>query len=260
MRRGLRVLWRLLAAFGVVVACASCDVSNGEPSSSAAEPADALPESKSDAPTDDAKGEARDDAAQTPLPELPSSPVKASGPQEGAPLGSPAADYDDDFAVIRREAEDGQIVNPAKKVMRVVADDGASGGKCIEIPDKVGIPKDGVFARLVFKIDIPKRGHYTFWCRRFWPDQCADTLVLRFDREGRPRRNLKKETIFGSDDSSKPPRWGWSPVYRNGKPRQFYLRAGAHVLEILNREDGPRFDVILLTNDPDYVPTGLEKD
>ena len=174
----------------------------------------------------------------------------------------------EEFETIRLEVEDAvEIVSDktpdGKPLMRVVAAPGASGGKCIWIPDKAGCPepdKGHKFARAVFRFTVKKAGLYTFWCRRKWcdPPQCGDTFAIRFDREGQPRNLEKTEHLFGSDDTTRPPRWGWSPVYQKGQPRRFFLTAGEHVLEFLNREDGPRADVILLTDDRDYVPQGME--
>ncbi len=162
---------------------------------------------------------------------------------------------DDAFKHIRLEAED--AVHIEGVVMRVVEDPEASGGKCVWIPDKAGTPDpkstSPKYDRAVYKFKVEEPGYYTFWCRRKWKDSCGDTLAVRFDKVGRPH---SEAFDFGHDDSSW--RWGWSPVYEGGKPRQFFLEAGNHTLEILNREDGPRYDVILLTNDRDYVPQGLE--
>jgi hypothetical protein len=186
--------------------------------------------------------------------EAPKAAEKAAGK-----AASPVT-FQDDYEFIRIEAEKAEKIEG--EIMRVVDDAEASGGKCIEIPDKAGTPwaKDGTpvkMARAVYRFAVKKPGNYTFWCRRKWFDQCGDTFALRFDREGQPR-NEKTEFLFGADDSSKPPRWGWTPVRENGNPRQFFLDAGPHVMEIVNREDGPRFDVLLLTNDRDFVPVGLE--
>ncbi len=152
------------------------------------------------------------------------------------------------------------------KVMRVVDDPTASGGKCVFIPDEAGTPfgkagsKDDIprYARAVYKIEIAVAGNYTFWIRRKWFDSCGDTLYMRIDKEGAPHSDAHAHVV-GSDDSSKPPRWDWSPVWEKGDPRQFYLSKDTHVLEILNREDGPRFDVILLTDDPGYKPQGMDE-
>ena len=197
-----------------------------------------------------------------------------NGPTKGqSPRPTKGAVFTDQFQHIRIEAEDAVKIESADahpdiggKVMRIVDDPTASGGKCVFIPDKAGTPfgkagdKEDIprYARAVYKVKIPVAGNYTFWVRRKWFDSCGDTLYMRFDKEGAAHSDAHAHVV-GSDDSSKPPRWDWSPVKEKGDPRQFYLTAGEHTLEILNREDGPRFDVILLTDDPDHVPQGMEE-
>lgn len=166
--------------------------------------------------------------------------------------------FDAPFERIRIEAEDGKIVQE-EKLFRPVDDPEASGGKCLTLPDKCGKPEEGKIARVVYEFEVKKAGHYTFWCRRKWLDGCGDTLAVRIDKTNQPH---KVADLFGSDDSSKPPRWGWSHVRLPGENKarqQYYLTEGKHTLEILNREDGPRYDVLLLTEDPDYVPMGLDE-
>jgi len=185
------------------------------------------------------------------------------GPAKKAPAGkAPAVSFDgafdDPFERIRIEAEDGKIVQD-EKLFRLVADPEASGGKCLGLPDKCGKPEDGKVAFVVYEFEVKKAGFYTFWCRRWWKDGCGDTLAVRFDKVG---KSWKEADLFGSDDSSKPPKWDWSPVrLKNAKNphQQYYLTEGKHTLEILNREDGPRYDVLLLTEDPDYKPMGLDE-
>lgn len=178
--------------------------------------------------------------------------------------------HESNFQRIRIEAEDAAKIESDDalpgvqgKVMQVVADPGASGGKCLWIPDKAGVPdpdpKSGnppKRARAVYKFKVATPGNYTFWLRRKWLDRCGDTVFVRFDKEGAPHADA---FICGSDDSSEVPRWGWSPVWKEGQPLQFYLTAGEHTLEILNREDGVWLDVILLTDDPGYLPQGMEE-
>ena len=186
----------------------------------------------------------------------PSVSPDAQTPQAKQPAGTVV--FEEEFERVRLEAEDAVAVTGNRKdKIRLVADEDASGGKCYEIPDKVGKPEDGKYCSWLYRFTVKKAGFYTFWCRRKWLDACGDTLAVRFDREREPRDVKKTEFLFGGSDS-KPVRWAWSPVHENGNPRQFFLTAGAHVVEILNREDGPRFDVILLTADRDYVPQGLD--
>jgi len=195
--------------------------------------------------------------------------VRRDRPTRGREGQGGKVQFADNYQRIRIEAEDAvQIVSDdalpevGGKVMRVVEDPTASGGKCIWIPDKAGKPnpdpdegKPPRFARAVYKFKVTVPGEYTFWCRRNWFDQCGDTLAVRFDKEGAPHMDA---FLFGSDGKEFKV-WKWSPVYRAGDPRRFFLGAGEHTMEILNLEDGPRFDVILLTDDPGYVPQGMEK-
>jgi hypothetical protein len=190
--------------------------------------------------------------------------AKAASAESPKPA-PPAVVFEDGFEFIRLEAEKAGKIEG--EIMHVVDDAEASGGKCIEIPDKAGTPdakppSPKKFARAVYRFTVQKPGNYTFWCRRKWLDSCGDTLAVRFDREGQPRTlEPPDEYLFGGADS-KPVRWAWDPVYvaGQGKPRQFFLDAGPHVMEILNLEDGPRFDLLLLTNDRGYVPVGLENE
>jgi len=168
--------------------------------------------------------------------------------------GTSAVVFEDEFERVWLEAED--AVKIEGNLMRIAEERGASRGKCLEIPDKAGTPKELKFARAIYRFAIKKPAFYTFWCRRKWHDRCGDTFAVRFDQVG---RSHTEACLFGADDSSEPPRWGWTPVRENGNPRQFFLSAGEHVMEILNREDGPRLDLILLTEDRDYVPTDSEE-
>lgn len=143
--------------------------------------------------------------------------------------------------------------------MKVVEDEGASGGKCIRVTEWFEPFRNVRQTSAVYYFDVEKAGKYTFWCRRKWqdPPQDSETLALRFDQPGRPS-DLESQLVFGSDDMGRPPRWGWSPVYEQGTPRQFFFAAGPHVLEMLNHWSRARFDAILLTNDPEHVPFGID--
>jgi len=165
-----------------------------------------------------------------------------------------AGAFESDFEKIRIEAESAEKIEG--EIMRIVDDPRTSGGKCLEIPDKSGTPETGKFARALYRFKIAKPGTYYAWARRWWVDQCGDTFAIRFDKVGRPHNEA---IIFGADDSSKPPRWGWTPVRENGRPRPFAFTAGEHLMEILNTEDGPKLDFVLLTDDASYVPTDSEE-
>ncbi len=192
---------------------------------------------------------------------------QGKGAKGRAKGGKGGVEFADSFQRIRIEAEDGEIVSDdalpevGGKVMRVVDDPMASGGKCVLIPDKAGTPtppegQPPKYARAVYKFEVKVPGKYTFWCRRKWLDSCGDSLAVRFDSVGKPH----SEAFRFGDCDSKPVRWAWSTVTtKEGKPREFELSADDHVMEILNTEDGPAFDVLLLTDEPGYVAQGMEE-
>jgi hypothetical protein len=49
--------------------------------------------------------------------------------------------------------------------------------------------------------------------------------------------------------------WHWLEV-----PKLYTLDKGKHDLYILDREDGIRIDQILVTNDTEYYPQGIEEE
>ncbi len=192
---------------------------------------------------------------------------RGKGARGGAQGGKGGVEFADSFQRIRIEAESGEIISDdaypevGGKVMRIVDDSGASGGKCVWIPDKAGTPtppegQAPKYARAVYKFNVKVAGKYAFWCRRKWLDSCGDSLAVRFDSVGKPH----SEAFRFGDCDSKPVRWAWSTVTtKEGTRRDFQLAAGEHVMEILNTEDGPCFDVILLTDEPGYVAQGMEE-
>jgi hypothetical protein len=93
---------------------------------------------------------------------------------------------------------------------------------------------------LTFNIDITRGGTFYVWLLGYGPDDSADSFFVRFDGGGLVRATLTRKT------------WGWK---RAGTT--ITLGDGAHILKLMDREDGASADKILLTRDKDYVPTGL---
>ncbi len=141
--------------------------------------------------------------------------------------------------------------------MAIVEAAEASRGKCVEVTRDMDWGRMGPSTSAVYYFHVENAGLYTFWCRRRWMEvsDCV-WLAMRFDQPGHVRDG-KKEWLFGDDGVGRPPRWKWSPVFRKGLARQFFLTAGEHVLEILNGEGPCRFDAILLTNDAAFIPSGI---
>jgi hypothetical protein len=119
-----------------------------------------------------------------------------------------------------------------------VAEGRRSGGASMTIPG-AGMHKDSN-TYLTFNIDITRGGTFYVWLLGYGPDDRADSFFVQSDGGGRVRANLTRKT------------WSWK---RAGTT--ITLDDGAHILKLMNREDGASADKILLTRDKDYVPKGL---
>ena len=118
-----------------------------------------------------------------------------------------------------------------------------AGGKALFLPDTVlGKPAE-LKAKVTYKFSVPKAGTYKIWIRHWWKDECGNSLFLVFD--GGPRM------LFGDDGTVN--HWRWPPPLK----MTVELDAGEHTLEIIPREDGLKFDQIVITPDEDFYPVGI---
>lgn len=118
----------------------------------------------------------------------------------------------------------------------------ASGGRFVEIPEGAGDPPD-VGGEAVYEFEIAQAGRYRFWGRAWWPNSCGNsfTWVLNDDRP----------FVFGRGGTYE--HWHWV------RGMLVTLQPGRHTLRVMNREDGPRLDQILITRNLRFVPTGIEE-
>jgi hypothetical protein len=151
------------------------------------------------------------------------------------------------------EAENAGEVVP-HFVLKSTKDKEVSGGKYLEIPDEsCGKKKEDVRGYATYTLDVKETGAYYLWLRIWWLDSCANSVWAQID--GQPAASGdEKGLMIGEDGTYK--RWGWrDPKGANSK---FKLTAGKHKLTLSVREDGARFDQILLTKD-ETVPVRIEK-
>lgn len=121
---------------------------------------------------------------------------------------------------------------------------GASGGKCISIPEGVGKPPD-VQGDASFTITVPQEGNYVVWARCLWQDGCGNSVRVSVDGS--------EPAILGEDGTYK--RWHWVML----RGMTFKLTQGDHQFRLMNNEDGIKIDQILLLTDRLYVPVAVEK-
>jgi hypothetical protein len=142
---------------------------------------------------------------------------------------------DSSFSYIAIEAELGDLVVPVRQTSGA----GAFGNAWIDTPTggPDGTPSNPL-GTATLGVNIPTAGTWYLWVRLLGPDLDSDSWFESIDGAAR-------QAIF-------PDAWGtWEWI----EGRSYTLTAGLHSVELGGREPGARADRILLTNDPDFVPT-----
>ena len=142
------------------------------------------------------------------------------------------------------EAEAGTVIAPMQKG----SDSQASGGQYVSST----VQDNGT---LDLPVTIPRTGVYYIWCRVLAPDSLHHTFYAR--ASGIP------EDIYDDAEGHWSPSWQWSVLNGRGgtnvpltiNPRTMTLSAGAKTLVFRGRRVGAKLDRVLVTDDPNYVPT-----
>jgi hypothetical protein len=105
---------------------------------------------------------------------------------------------------------------------------------------------------LQYDLTLPFTRTYYLWLRGAGADAEGDEVYLALVEQG-----LTPTTPLSL--SGLPPfRWGWSQVDLSGNPITVTVTTtGSHTLHLWPREDGVSVDRILLTDNPEFVPTGV---
>ena len=101
---------------------------------------------------------------------------------------------------------------------------------------------------LDYRVNFLTTGTHYIWVRGRAPDVEGDTIHIGLDGT----------LPAGSDNVLLPTTgWAWRRMTADGTPASFAVHnTGEHTLQIWMGEDGAIVDKILLTTDPDYVPSG----
>ena len=136
-----------------------------------------------------------------------------------------------------------------EKPFVLLDDPTGAAGKVVAVPPKAGTAP-GAFM-LPFTIESP--GKYMLWLHVYWgtdgDGSCSDSVQISLDSA--PGRTVQDGTYEA---------WHWLPLKRESA---FDLAAGSHHLLFSNREDGIKFDQVLIAPWDDdesarYVPQGIE--
>ena len=121
----------------------------------------------------------------------------------------------------------------------------------LKILDGKGTPPDDKepamdFGGAQFDFELSADAECKVWLRVWWDGSCGNTINLQMDDE-------PKSITVGNDGTYRT--WHWLEA-----PKIYKLASGKHSLFLLNREDGIMFDQLLITNDHQYVPQGIEEE
>jgi len=162
--------------------------------------------------------------------------------EQGRPTGRPApgrltVEYDIPASILM-EAELGQVHEP----VAVFEDAAVSGGKYVLAPEGPDNKEISIGGDVACRFSVAEAGEYKLWLRVRWSGACGNSVGLTLDGAD-----------FGTVEDSVYDVWHWVP-----SGRRFRLAREKHLLVIANREDGAAVDQVLLTQDWDYRPTGIE--
>jgi hypothetical protein len=136
------------------------------------------------------------------------------------------------------EAESGQLSSP----MVAASSNEASSGRYIWVPAGKYYYTAGY---ATYSFEVPVSGNYFMWGRVYAASTRSNSFYLSIDGA---------EYVLWENKVSKS--WLWNPVKnrRDADPKVYYLNAGRHTLRVKQREVGTKLDMILITDDYDYIP------
>ncbi len=153
---------------------------------------------------------------------------------------------------VRIEAEN---ANPLESPMEIGVDPGASNSQYI-------FPNGGeaLEGKADFNFYVKEAGSYVIWCRMALPNTTSLSLFVQVDDN--PQISAGPPEGVWDFKSYEPGPWEWRVVTdraSEGNVASFNLSKGVHKLTITQRvADYVKIDKILLSNNYNYVPSGLE--
>jgi hypothetical protein len=174
-------------------------------------------------------------------------PAAATAAAAATATTASAATGSADFFRVLNAAGDAKVFTPP---FEKGPDSQSAAGTILRIPDKKGVPPEGQdsdmkYGGATYELEVAAPVTCKVWVRAWWEGSCGNTVCVRVGDQG-------KILTVGNDGTYDS--WHWLEV-----PTTFTLEKGKTTLYLLNREDGIRIDQILLTNDMEYFPQGVEE-
>lgn len=140
-----------------------------------------------------------------------------------------------------------QVTMPMRKA---VDENGDFSNGLLVIPDGTGVPPAGKNPALehggaVFHFEVKQETTAYLWFNVMWDGSCGNTLDVKVDDD-------KMSYTVGNDGTYNA--WHWQK-----SPKSYKLTPGRHKITVLNREDGIKLAQVLLLQDKEYIPEGVEE-
>jgi PKD repeat protein len=102
---------------------------------------------------------------------------------------------------------------------------------------------------LSFNVDFTTSGTYYIWGRIWAPNKNGNSVYVGFDGTLNANTDLFQTATYGA--------WVWAEFQASGASASHtFGSAGVHTIHFWLRKDGLLLDKVVLTADPDFVPTG----
>jgi hypothetical protein len=107
------------------------------------------------------------------------------------------------------------------------------------------------FTRMSFNLDTA--GDYQVWARVKATAASMDSFFVTMDSAA---EDIFHVYVVPEPTEARATDWIWKRIHiPGGVPRSYDLATGAHTLKFRTREQGTQLDRVVLTNDPNFVPT-----
>lgn len=153
----------------------------------------------------------------------------------------------EDYARIEDKEPGGKVIirkgssTEGSKIVYLETPDGWMQDSGLGSQEKAGGKQPG---KVFYEFELPRDGTYYLFLRAQWYDNCGDSVYVRIN-EGDYKRIEDTEGKVSDANYM----WAWHPMRHQGRMDALELKAGKHTLELNVREDGPKFDKILIATD-----------
>lgn len=180
-------------------------------------------------------------------------PISTSTPTPTSPIACAA--YKEQSGSVSIEAENYHVIKSATSNNWVLRSDisGASGSKFMRARPDIGTNHNTGYAAnspmLSYKVRFTNSGTYHVWIRGFATDGASDSIHVGLD--GKEISTSDRISSFGFNS------WTWNKNTMDGKSATMNITSGDHTINVWMREDGFRFDKIILTKSSTFTPSGI---